>query len=115
MPERKHVLVVEDDPLVAEIVVDSLSDDYAVEHAADARNGLALLQRGSFDLMLLDCTLPGGLGQELVPAADRARVPVLLMSGNPERAREVPGERPFLLKPFSLSDLLDRVAGLMRR
>jgi DNA-binding response OmpR family regulator len=109
MAARKHVLVVEDDPLVAEVVLDGLSDDYETSHAENAGGGVARLRQTQVDLMLLDCTLPGGLGEELLPAADSAGVKVLLMSGNPEKAAAVPGNRPFILKPFSLSSLLEKV------
>ena len=57
--------------------------------------------------MLLDCTLPGGLDPQLVPMADEAGVPVILMSGHPDMMERVPGAgRPFIQKPFSLSSLL---------
>lgn len=113
MPIRKHVLVVEDDPLVAEVVVDTLSDDYRVSHAEDAAGAVSALEREQADLIVLDCTLPGGLGDSLVPRADGAGVPILLMSGNPERATMVPGNRPFILKPFGLTDLLEKVAAII--
>jgi DNA-binding response OmpR family regulator len=113
MPTRKHVLVVEDDPLVAEVVLDTLSDDYELSHAEDAAGALAMLQSSRPDLLLLDCTLPGGLGDALVPSADAASVPILLMSGNPERAAQVSGNRPFILKPFTLTDLLTKVASVV--
>ena len=51
-------------------------------------------------------TLPGGLDPHLVPTADQSGVPVILMSGHPDMVESVPGARPFILKPFSLSALL---------
>ncbi len=49
----------------------------------------------------LDCTLPGGLGEDLITRG--GSVPVILMSGNPEMADKSPRNRPFVLKPFALS------------
>ncbi len=87
MPTRPHILVIEDDPLVSEVVIDALEDRYDTSHAETAPDGLERLRAGGVDLVLLDCTLPGGLGELLLPAADGGRVPVVLMSGNPGNGR----------------------------
>jgi DNA-binding NtrC family response regulator len=109
MPIRPHILVVEDDLLVSEVVIDALGDAYDTSHAGTAAEGLVRLRGGGIDLVLLDCTLPGGLGDDLLPAADAAGIPVVLMSGNPGMAELVPGNRPFVLKPFTLTALLQSV------
>ena len=114
MAQRAHILVVEDDPLVAEVVVDALQDLYDTSQAEDAGTGLARLHTGGIDLILLDCSLPGGLGDELIPAADGAGIPIILMSGNPEMAERVGGNRPFVLKPFALSALMDMIGVHLR-
>ncbi len=115
MPARPHILVVEDDPLVSEVVIEALGDVYDTSNAETAAAALARLGMGMVDLVLLDCTLPGGLGQDLLPAADRAGIPVVLMSGNPGMAEQVPGLRPFVLKPFTLTGLLETVQGVLGR
>jgi DNA-binding NtrC family response regulator len=110
MASRSHILVVEDDVLVSEIVDAALSDDYdttVVESSADA---LECLRGGGIDLMLLDCSLPGGMDANLLPLADRTGVPVILMSGDPARVKVQPDrQRPFVQKPFSLTSLLTTV------
>ena len=64
--------------------------------------------------MLLDCTLPGGVDVDLIPEADRTRTPVVLMSGDPGRMAKLTDQpRPFVLKPFTLSGLLDTVRGVL--
>ncbi len=113
MTARPHILVVEDDQLVSEVVIDALEDRYDTSHAEDAASALDRLRRGGLALILLDCTLPAGLGKELIPAADAASVPIILMSGNPEMAEHVPGNRPFVLKPFTLSDLMEAVGDIL--
>jgi two-component system, OmpR family, catabolic regulation response regulator CreB len=115
MPTRPHILVIEDDPLVSEVVIDALEDRYETSHAETAPDGVEQLRAGGVDLVLLDCTLPGGLGEVLLPTADEGRVPVVLMSGNPGMAEQVPGRRPFVLKPFSLAALLETVQGVLGR
>jgi two-component system OmpR family response regulator len=110
MAYRSHILVVEDDPLVSEVVIDALEDDYQTSCAETAAAALERLRAGGVDAMLLDCTLPGGLDPLLVPMADEAGVPVILMSGHPDMMERVPGVgRPFILKPFSLTSLLTTV------
>jgi DNA-binding response OmpR family regulator len=99
-------LVVEDDPLVSEVVVDALDGLYETSRAETAAAALERLRAGGIDAMLLDCTLPGGLDPHLVPTADQSGVPVILMSGHPDMVERVAGARPFILKPFSLSALL---------
>jgi two-component system, OmpR family, response regulator len=110
MAYRSHILVVEDDPLVSEVVLDALEDLYQTSCAETAAAALERLRAGGIDAMLLDCTLPGGLDPLLVPMADDAGVPVILMSGHPDIMERVPGAgRPFILKPFSLTSLLTTV------
>src|ERR1700735_519135 len=110
MIARSHILVVEDDPLVSELVVDALDDVYRTSRAETAAAAIECLRAGGIDAMLLDCTLPGGLDPHLVPMADESGVPVILMSGHPDMMERVPGSgRPFILKPFSLTSLLATV------
>jgi DNA-binding response OmpR family regulator len=114
MASRSHVLVVEDDPLVSEVVMAALEDGYDTSHAVTAVAALDRLRAGGIHLLLLDCTLPGGLDDNLLPEADQRGVPVILMSGDPERMRRIEGkERPHVLKPFSLTALLGVVEGVI--
>jgi DNA-binding response OmpR family regulator len=111
---RAHVLVVEDDPLVSEVILAALEGTYATSHVITAAAALERLRAGGIDLILLDCTLPGGLDDNLLPEADQGGVPVILMSGDPERMRRIDGQqRPHVLKPFSLTALLDVVEGVI--
>jgi DNA-binding NtrC family response regulator len=110
MTEIHRILVVEDDPLVSEVIAAALGDTYATTVAETAEAAMTLLRRGEFRLMLLDCTLPGGMDVELPPEADRLGTAVILMSGDPERvARMTDRPRPFLIKPFTLGTLFDTV------
>src|SRR4029079_14457095 len=93
----KHILVVEDDPLVSEVVQDALDGLYSTSCAETAAAAMECLRAGGIDVMLLDCTLPGGLDPDLVPMADDSGVPVILMSGHPDMAGCIPGaKRPFI-------------------
>jgi DNA-binding response OmpR family regulator len=111
MHSRPHILVVEDDPLVAEVIAAALDDDYATSVVETSAAALHRLADGGIDLMLLDCTLPDGIDRTLVPEADRIRVPVVFMSGDPQRMEGLATQpRPFILKPFTLADLVAAVA-----
>lgn len=110
MASLLHVLVVEDEPLVRDVIVDALDGIYRTSHAETAAGAMDRLREGNVDAMLLDCTLPGGLDPALVPMADQSGVPVILMSGYPDLMERVPGgNRPAIQKPFSLTALLDTI------
>jgi DNA-binding NtrC family response regulator len=112
--ERAAILVVEDDPLVSEVIAAALDDDYTISIVETASEALALLRAGGIRLMLLDCTLPGGVDADLIPTADRIQTPVVLMSGDPGRMAKLTDQpRPFVLKPFTLSGLLETVRGVL--
>jgi DNA-binding response OmpR family regulator len=117
-----RVLVVEDDPLLAESLVRLLQQhDYRVDHARRGQDADTLLQRHRYDLLLLDIGLPDIDGFEVLRRL-RARsdaTPVLVLT-----AREAVDERvhgldlgadDYLTKPFSLSELEARVRALLRR
>jgi DNA-binding response OmpR family regulator len=110
MRSRPHILVVEDDPLVAEVIAAALDDDYATSVVERSAAALQHLSNGGIDLILLDCTLPDGIDRALIPEADRVGVPVVFMSGDPQRMEGLATQpRPFILKPFTLADLVATV------
>lgn len=114
MTQESRVLIVEDQPLVAETIASALGDDYDVVCGASADEALVLLERGGCQLVLLDCLLPGGRAADVMARADAAQVPVVLMSGDLERAEQLSeGNRPFLTKPFSIAVLLRTVAAAL--
>lgn len=114
MGARSHILVVEDDPLVSELVVDALDGAYQTSRAETAAAALEFLRAGGIDAVLLDCTLPGGMDPTLVPTADASGIPVILMSGHPDMIERVPGRhRACIQKPFTLTALLATVASVI--
>ena len=110
MIEQSEILVVEDDPLVSEVIEAALDDSYRLAVVETATAAIGLLRQGGIRLMLLDCTLPGGLGADLLQEADRLGTAVILMSGDPGRMAKMSGRpRPFVLKPFTLAGLIATV------
>lgn len=107
---RRRVLIVEDDALVSDVVVAALEDDFETSLVETLAAALECLSRGGIDLVLLDCTLPDGVHANLIPSADRSGVPIVLMSGDPQRIEKLCAEvRPCIVKPFTLTGLLDVV------
>jgi DNA-binding response OmpR family regulator len=114
MTERHQILVVEDDPLVSEVIAAALDDTYPTTVVETSAAALGLLKAGEYRLMLLDCTLPGGVDVNLLPEADRAGTAVILMSGDPGRMTKLTDQpRPFVLKPFTLAGLLETVEAVL--
>jgi DNA-binding NtrC family response regulator len=110
MTEGDAILVVEDDPLVSEVIAAALDDEYPIRVVESSSEALDALRGGGIRLMLLDCTLPGGVDVDLIPEADRHGTAVVLMSGDPGRMAKLTDQpRPFVLKPFTLAGLLDTV------
>ena len=110
MSEKSRILIVEDDPLVSEVIAAALEDRFEATIVETSADAMRELLGGKVRLVLLDCTLPGGLDADLLPAADRAGAPVILMSGDRSRIEGITSQpRPFVLKPFTLTNLLDTV------
>lgn len=118
-----HVLVVDDDERLRRLLVRYLTDHgFRVTAAADAAEARASLRSLRPDLMVLDVTMPGETGLELVDDLRRSgdpELPVLLLTarGAPEDriAGFEAGADDYLGKPFDPYELVLRVRALLRR
>ena len=121
MPDRARVLVVDDDPNVAEVVTRYLERDGFV--AELARDGHAALDRALAvppDLVVLDLMLPGIDGLEVCRRLRAlAPVPVIMLTARGNEADRVIGLElgadDYLAKPFSPRELMARVRAVLRR
>lgn len=118
--KTKDILVVEDEPDIAEFIVYLLSrEGYAVQSAANGKEALGILANKPVDLVLTDVMMPVMDGIDLVLAMQRreglATVPVLVVSaGIVEPLRKAfPTAGAFLQKPFRVELLLAAVRGLL--
>jgi CheY-like chemotaxis protein len=117
-----HVLVAEDEPLLARIVLRVLTEaGHAVTSCASAEDALAIVRDApsTIDLVLTDLSMPGMRGDELARrlAELRPDLPCLVMSGHAETQifDQAGAPRGFLQKPFVGQELLDAVEHLLAR
>lgn len=120
-----RILIVDDEPVVVELLADYLGDDFEVETASNGREGLERSQQKSFDLIFLDIRMPDMSGREMFETL-RAVRPVLadrvvFTTGDvvQEDTRKFLDSvsQPCLPKPFSLeavSEMIDRILGASR-
>jgi two-component system copper resistance phosphate regulon response regulator CusR len=117
-----RILVVEDEPKIAEAVKQGLAaEEHDVAVAGSGEEGFFLAQTQTFDLMIFDIMLPGRDGLEILESLRRAghRNPVLLLTSKDtveDRVRGLDaGADDYLAKPFAISELQARVRALGRR
>ena len=115
------VLVVDDEPIVRDVVVRYLErDGYRTLEAATGDEARALLEREWPSLVVLDVMLPGVSGLELCRwIRSRSEVPIVMLTALGEEADRIVGLElgadDYLTKPFSPRELAVRVRNLMRR
>ncbi|MCB2100185.1 MAG: response regulator transcription factor [Rhodobacterales bacterium] len=117
-----RVLLIEDDPILADGLVRALRQaGYAVDWSGDGPEAEAILRAQDYDLVVLDLTLPGLDGLELLRGlrGRRAATPVLIITARAEvddRIRGLDlGADDYLTKPFELGEFDARVRALLRR
>lgn len=116
-----QVLVIDDDPSIRRVIRLALEPDGAeVTEAEDGSQGLDLVHRGNFALVILDWNLPGPAGPEVLNELNRARpeLPVLMLTAeltaHDGGLALAYGATAFLAKPFKGDDLRTAVADLVR-
>jgi two-component system, OmpR family, response regulator ResD len=120
---RGSVLVVDDEPTIAEVVSRYLERaGYRTRVAADGAHALELVARQRPDLIVLDLMLPGIDGLEVMRRLrqpDRERIGLILLTAKGEESDRVIGLRlgadDYVVKPFSPAELVARVDAVLRR
>jgi two-component system alkaline phosphatase synthesis response regulator PhoP len=116
-----HVLVVDDEPAIVEIVRDYLTDGgYRVSTAGSGDEALAQIRSIRPDLIVLDLGLPGLDGLDVTRTVRRSSgVPIIILTARSDETDRVVGLElgadDYLVKPFSPRELLARVRAVLRR
>jgi len=117
-----RILLVEDETGIADFVVRALrADGHRVEHSADGIDGERRAVNGDVDLAILDITLPGRDGLEVLAGIRRVKpaLPVIMLTARAELGDKIAGlnagATDYVTKPFSVEELLARVRAHLRR
>ena len=116
-----RVLLIDDDSRLPELLTSYLEQNgVALSHAADGPRGLAALEQGAFDAVLLDVMMPGMDGLEVVKRLRaKSNVPVIMLTARGDETDRVVGLElgadDYVAKPFSPRELLARLKAVLRR
>jgi DNA-binding response OmpR family regulator len=117
-----RILTIEDDAAIRRGIVDALTfAGYEMIEAADGVGGLKAAITREFDLLLLDMVLPGKSGLDILREVRNVRptLPVIILSARGEERDRVTGLKlgadDYVVKPFSVDELLARVEAVLRR
>jgi two-component system, OmpR family, alkaline phosphatase synthesis response regulator PhoP len=117
-----HVLIVEDDPNLAELIAMHLRGlPAAVTICHQGWAGLDAASTGTFDFVVLDVMLPGISGLEICRRLrhNQLQVPILMLTAKSEEQDKIAGLEigadDYLTKPFAPGELVARVRSILRR
>jgi two-component system chemotaxis response regulator CheY len=115
---QARILLVDDDPLIAELVVDMLGmDGHEVDTAANGIEALEKLQGQRYDLIVTDLHMPkmdgSGFYRELLQRQAHPSMKIIFLTGTTGGSEEqrfiAENGLPLLLKPFNMAQLMDLV------
>jgi two-component system alkaline phosphatase synthesis response regulator PhoP len=122
MENRRHLLLVDDEPSLVLALTDRLeAEGFRVTAAGDGEVALSEASSGSFDLILLDGMLPGRDGYDVCRTLRHRGVetPILMLSARGQVVDRVVGLQlgadDYVTKPFDVAELLARIEALLRR
>lgn len=116
-----NILVVDDDLELCKLLKQCMENvKYHVDTIHNGQDAVAILQKGGYDLIILDIMLPGLSGLDVLhKLREKSNIPVLVLSAKGNEIDRVVGLRSgaddYLCKPFSLSELMARVDNLIDR
>ncbi len=119
MKNRAHILIIDDDPAIGELIQDALESDYVTQSVSDSIQGLELLRREHYDLLILDLGMPRLSGTELIQQlrsdSTLAQLPILVVSAYQQMQDQIPPHsvNGCLSKPFLLEELVNMVGNLL--
>ncbi len=118
---EKRILVVEDEPSIAEVVSLYMKRaGYQVQIAVDGKQAMTIFERQTPDVVILDLMLPEVDGLSLTRwLRDRSDVPIIMVTARREEIDRIAGLEmgadDYVVKPFSPQELVSRVRAVLRR
>lgn len=124
--KKLHILVIDDDPKIRELIqafFSLKSDEFHCVTASDAQQAMLKLTNQEFDIIVIDNLMPGKTGIDfalfLKKSLKYSKTPIILMSGALQqddvmRAMEG-GLRDIIVKPFTLTSLNDKIAPIAKK
>ncbi len=119
--DKKSILIVEDEPSIAEVVALYLQRaGFQTLHASDGKTAMTLLEKQMPDLAIIDIMLPEMDGLSLTRwLRDRSNMPIILLTARREEVDRIAGLEmgadDYVVKPFSPQELVSRVRAVLRR
>ncbi|MGE3611718.1 MAG: response regulator [Bacteriovoracaceae bacterium] len=115
---NKNILIAEDDNDLRDLLSQALGSKYAVSDVGNGKNALSLLRIRHFDLLITDLEMPymGGYELSIEVSKEHPSLPMMLITANPDG--EMYREKGFIevfIKPFELTDLLEKVERVLSR
>src|SRR5690606_37575093 len=116
-----RVLIVEDEPRLAQLLADYLTHSrFQADQTASVREAERLVREGGYQAVLLDLMLPDGDGMELCKTIRRfSQVPILMITARVEEVDRLLGLEigadDYICKPFSPREVVARVKAVLRR
>ncbi|TFG61030.1 MAG: response regulator transcription factor [Spirochaetales bacterium] len=117
-----RLLIIEDDEQIAGFVIKGLKQaGYAVDHASDGNEGLAMAETTPYDALIIDIMLPGRDGYSIIRSLRQkgTATPVLILSALGSLDDKLEGFKAgtddYLTKPFSFAELQARLLALLKR
>jgi len=113
----KHILIVEDDLDIGDILEESLKkENYKTSRAYSGTEAILFLKSTTPDLILLDLMLPGISGEEIISKINN--IPIIVLSAKTDTTDKVnallSGACDFVTKPFNVDELLARITVALR-
>lgn len=124
MSDNQHILVIDDEPDIIDLVSYNLKKEgFIVSTAPDGEEGLRMIKSDDFALIILDLMLPGIQGMELCRIlkkdAKTEKLPIIMLTAKVEEVDRIigleSGADDYMTKPFSPRELVARVKAVLRR
>lgn len=119
--EAKKILIIEDEEKIARFIELELSHEgYETEKSFNGRDGLEMIEKNHFDLILLDIMLPEINGLEVLRRIRRSsEIPVIILTARDAVMDKVSGldmgANDYITKPFAIEELLARIRSALKR